>query len=219
MRRRQFGFGLLEMMLALAIGLMVLAAASQLFVSAHQTWRLQGAALRLQDDARLALLRMAQDIRMAGMFGCLRLRPGDFKDPLARQAFAQPLQITSSSLDLIVAELPEQAGTSDWTVLTDCTIKAKVGDEHVPTKEYPLAFPISLHRYRLSGTTLSFKRGNNRNSRFQPLVDHVREWRVEHVQASGEERVDIALVLYEPTLRVEQRYDLSVTLRNSGYGS
>ncbi|MFP3374303.1 PilW family protein, partial [Pseudomonas sp. SIMBA_068] len=80
------------------MGLLLLAAASQLFVSAHDTWRLQGAAARLQADARLALQRMAQDIRMAGMFGCLRLQPDDFTDPLALQAFAQPLQVGANSL-------------------------------------------------------------------------------------------------------------------------
>jgi type IV pilus assembly protein PilW len=36
MRRRQIGFGLLEVVMALAIGLLLLAAASQLFTSAHQ---------------------------------------------------------------------------------------------------------------------------------------------------------------------------------------
>jgi len=115
MRCRQSGFGLLEVMLALAIGLMVVVAAGQLLVSAHQSWRLQGAALRLQDDARLALLRMAQDIRMAGMFGCLRLEPADFQDPAARQVFNQPVEVGPASLGLVVAEPSGHAGLPDWT--------------------------------------------------------------------------------------------------------
>ncbi|PVZ29723.1 PilW family protein [Pseudomonas sp. CC120222-01a] len=208
MKRGQGGFGLLEVTLALAIGLIVLAAASQLFVSVHQTWRLQDAGLRLQDDARLALLRLAQDIRMAGMFGCLRLASEDFKDPIARQAFAQPIQLNPSRLDLIVAELPGYPGAPDWTVLTDCKEKAKVGDGHATSSDYPFAYPISQHSYRFSDNTLSFKRNNK--SKFQPLVDHVREWRVERLG----DRVDLALVLYEPTLRLEQRHELSVALRN-----
>ena len=118
MRRCQAGLGLLEMVVALAIGLMLLAAASQLFVSAHQTWRLQSTAVRMQDSARLALLRMAQDIRMAGMFGCLRLSPGNFLVPGAEQAFARPLVSGPSSFSLVVAELPGYAGDPDWTLLT-----------------------------------------------------------------------------------------------------
>jgi divalent metal cation (Fe/Co/Zn/Cd) transporter len=42
MRRRPAGVGLIEALLALALGLMVLAAASQVFGSAYQAWRLQG---------------------------------------------------------------------------------------------------------------------------------------------------------------------------------
>ena len=210
MSRAQAGFGLLEGVLALAIGLMLLAAAGQLFVSAHATWRLQGAALRLQDDARLALQRMAQDIRMAGMFGCLRLEANDFKAPQARQAFSQPLQVGPSSLSLVVAELPGHTGAPDWTLLTDCVDKAQVHRERVPSSGYPLAFAISRHVYQLHGTTLRL----NRRGSSQPLVDHVREMRVAHVQAEEGGRVDVQLTLYEPSLGIEQRHALSVAIRN-----
>ncbi|WP_054886106.1 PilW family protein [Pseudomonas sp. NBRC 111130] len=211
MRCRQSGFGLLEVTLALAIGLMVVVAAGQLLVSAHQSWRLQGAALRLQDDARLALLRMAQDIRMAGMFGCLRLEPADFQDPAARQVFNQPVEVGPASLGLVVAEPSGHAGLPDWTILTDCIEKVSV---HSKRPENPLklmAIPVSHHRYLLDGSTLKLKR-HNRNP--QPMVDHVREWRIERVESSEGQRIDMQLTLYEPTLMLEQRHELSVALRN-----
>ncbi|WP_409260636.1 PilW family protein [Pseudomonas putida] len=210
MKRMQVGFGLLEVMLALTIGLMVLVAASQLFVTAHQTWRLQGAALRLQDDARLALLRMAQDIRMAGMFGCLRLKPGDIEDPIARQAFAQPLVIGPSSLELVVAESSDYAGEPDWTLLTDCRNEAlvyKAPPSHTPTL---MALRISRHRYELRGSTLQFIWGRNS----LPLIEHVREIQFTQVHSPGGGRVDLTLTLFEPTLQLEQRHQLSVALRN-----
>ncbi|MFJ4348232.1 PilW family protein [Pseudomonas sp. NPDC089401] len=210
MRRGQGGFGLLEVTLALAIGSMVLAAAGQLFASAHQSWRLQGAALRLQDDARLALLRMAQDIRMAGMFGCLRLAPGDFKDPAARQAFDHPLDVGSSSLDLVVAELAGHTGAPDWTLLTDCHAEAQVYKNRAANPGTLMEIAVSRHQYRLSGNRLMFIRRGNA----QPLVDHVRELRVERVQAPQGEWVDLQLTLYEPTLQLEQHHTLSVALRN-----
>ncbi|MQG94913.1 PilW family protein [Pseudomonas sp. MN1F] len=212
MKRMQVGFGLLEVMLALTIGLMVLVAASQLFVSAHQTWRLQGAALRLQDDARLALLRMAQDIRMAGMFGCLRLKPSDFQDPLARQAFAQPLVIGASSLELVVAESSEYTGKPEWTLLTDCHTEALVRKGAHSQTGSLMALRISRHRYELRGSTLQFIWGQNA----QPLIEHVRELNVTQVDAPGGARVDLALTLFEPTLQLEQRHQLSVGLRNLG---
>ncbi|MFJ4441671.1 PilW family protein [Pseudomonas sp. NPDC089422] len=206
MKRMQVGFGLLEVMLALAIGLMVLVAASQLFVSAHQTWQLQGAALRLQDDARLALLRMAQDIRMAGMFGCLRLKPGDFKDPLARQAFAQPLVIRASSLELVVAESSGYAGKPDWTLLTNCREEAVVYKDPPSQTSAVMAVRIRRHRYELRDSILYF------NS--QPLANHVREMQVTQVDVPEGGRVDLRLTLLEPTLQLEQRHEISVALRN-----
>jgi type IV pilus assembly protein PilW len=210
MRRAQGGFGLLELMLALTMGLLLLAAASQLFSTVHQTWRLQGAAARMQDDARLALLRMAQDIRMAGMFGCLRLKPGEFDDPVARQAFAQPVEVGVTSLSLVVAQLPGYP-EADWTLLTDCSDKARVHKDSPQNPDSLMAIPISRHRYELNGSRLMFSR---RGHRRQPLIDHVREMRVTHVRAAEGERVDLQLTLHNPSVRLEQRYDLSVALRN-----
>lgn len=209
MRRPQGGFGLLELTLALAIGLTLLAAASQLFASAQQTWRLQSTAVRMQDEARSALLRMAQDIRMAGMFGCLRLKPGDFKHAAAQQAFAHPLEVEASTLSLVVAELPGQAGAPEWLLQTDCISKVLVDDQR--QEGYPLVYAISRYVYQLQGNTLRFKRGK---SNFQPLVEDVQAMRVERVPTSKGERVDIALTLYEPTLGIEQRHALSVAIRN-----
>ncbi|MGE8469062.1 MAG: PilW family protein [Pseudomonas putida] len=210
MNHAQRGFGLLEVVLALAIGMLLLAAASQLFVSAHETWRLQGVAARLQGDARLALQRMAQDIRMAGMFGCLRLQPGDFKDPAARQAFAHPLQVGPTSLSLVVAELPGHTGAPGWTLLTNCTDEAHVYKGRAESSGQLLAFPISRHVYVLEEGTLKFRRRGSP----QPLVDHVREMRVALVETPQGGRVDVHLTLYEPTLGIEQQHVLSVALRN-----
>lgn len=211
MRRAEGGFGLLELLLALAIGLTLLTAASQLFASAHQAWRLQGTAVRMQQDARLALLRMAQDIRMAGMFGCLRLKPGDFPDPANYQVFARPLEVGPSSLSLVVAELPGHAGDPDWTLLTNCTNEAKVYQGRAQGIDRLLAVPVSRYRYHLEGKTLYFTR---RRDRPQPLIDHVRALQVTHVRLPGRARIDLQLTLYEPALHLEQHHELSVVIRN-----
>ena len=199
MKRAQSGFGLLELMLALAIGLMLLAAASQLFTSAHQTWRLQSTALRMQDEARQALLRMAQDIRMAGMFGCL--------DMTAQPDFARSFEVGPSNLSLIVADLPGHGSNPGWTVVTNCINEVKVHEGRVQGSDKQMAIPISHHHYAHSRGRLYF----NRNGVNQPLVEHVRELRVVHVPG---ERVDLQLTLYEPTLQLQQRHELSVAIRN-----
>ncbi|QXI48490.1 MULTISPECIES: PilW family protein [Pseudomonas] len=209
MKRRQRGFGLHEVMIALAFGLMLLAAASQVFVSAHQGWRLQSTAAHMQDEARLALLRMAQDIRMTGMFGCLRLQPGDFADAAARQSFGRPLQVEGTTLSLVVTELPGQAGAPDWYLHTDCRSRVLVDAQR--KAGFPVVHPISRYTYQLQGTRLRFKRGERA---FQPLLENVQAMRLEHVQMPEGERIDIALTLYEPTLGLEQRHELSVAIRN-----
>lgn len=209
MKRRQRGFGLHEVMIALALGLILLAAASQVFVSAHQSWQLQSAAAHMQDEARLVLLRMAQDIRMAGMFGCLRLQPGDFAAVSARQAFARPLQVEGTTLSLVVAELPGQAGAPDWFLHTDCLETVRVSEQR--QAGYPVVHPVSRYTYQLQGTKLKFKRAG---SKFQPLLENVQAMRLERVQMAKGERIDIALTLYEPMLRLEQQHQLSVAIRN-----
>ena len=209
MKRRQRGFGLHEVMIALALGLMLLAAASQVFVAAHQSWQLLSTAAHMQDEARLVLLRMAQDIRMAGMFGCLRLQPGDFAEVPARQAFGRPLQVEGTRLSLVVAELPGQAGAPDWFLHTDCLETVRVSKQR--QTGYPVVQPVSRYTYQLQGTKLTFKRAD---SKAQPLLENVREMRLERVQMAQGERIDIALTLYEPMLRLEQQHELSVAIRN-----
>ncbi|MFB4394460.1 MULTISPECIES: PilW family protein [unclassified Pseudomonas] len=216
MSRRQQGFGLLEALLALAIGLMLLATAGQVLVSSQQSWHLQGAAARMQEDARLALQRLVQDIRMTGMFGCLATRTLDFPSEAAAQAFATPLQITRdadgqlASLRLLAGELPGATGAPDWTVLSDCRTWAKVIVGGHPANGDSLAFPLRQQHYRVHDGSLMLRSGGL-NAR---LIDDVKGLWITQVQAGESERLDLRLHLFEPTQQLEQQYELSVALRN-----
>lgn len=92
-------------------------------------------------------------------------------------------------------------------MVTNCIDEVRVHKHRVQGDEKLMAVPVSRHHYVHSGTTLFFKRGHIN----QPLVDHVRELRVEYVPG---ERVDLLLTLYEPSLQLEQHHSLSVALRN-----
>lgn len=211
MKRGQRAFGLIEVLLAVALGVLLLAAAGQVFVQAYQAWRLQGAAARLQDDARLALQRMAEDIRMAGMFGCLRLAPADFADPAAVQAFARPIEASGDSLTLVGAELPGLLGAPDWTVLSDCRSWARVQrGQHVPGDTL-LALPVRRVSYRVRNGSLLF----TSNAQHAALIDNVRAMQVQRV----EDRVDIELLMHDRDHQLQQRHGLSVALRNPGDGA
>lgn len=68
--RPQTGFSLVELMVALAISMFLVIGIIQLFVGSKQTYRFYDALSRLQENGRFALNLMAQDIRMAGYYGC-----------------------------------------------------------------------------------------------------------------------------------------------------
>lgn len=66
----QRGFSLIELMIAMTIGLIVLAGVGYLYVESRQAFRSMDNLSRMQESARYALDTMARDIRMAGYRGC-----------------------------------------------------------------------------------------------------------------------------------------------------
>lgn len=212
----QRGFGLLEVSLALAMGLLLLVAGGQVLVSAHQAWQLQHASARLQEDARLVLQRLAQDLRMTGMFGCLTLEDNDYQAPEAARAFAQPLRLTQDSegrlqsLELVGGQLAGDNGKPDWLLVTDCSTWAQVRDKDHSPGAQELALPIHRHVYRLEGDRLLLAAGG----RTAALIDQVRDLRLTRERLGEYERVVVQLTVYDPQHRIEQRHDMGVTLRN-----
>lgn len=73
-RPRQQGFSLIELMVAMTIGLVVLAAIGYVYLSSRQSFRLADSMSRMQENARLAIETMARDVRMAGYVGCGNLQ-------------------------------------------------------------------------------------------------------------------------------------------------
>jgi type IV pilus assembly protein PilW len=68
--RQQSGFSLVELMLALALGLVVVTGIVQLFVGNSRTYETLTAQARLQENGRFALEFLSQAARSAGYFGC-----------------------------------------------------------------------------------------------------------------------------------------------------
>jgi len=66
---RQTGFSLVELMVALALGLLISAAAISLFSTSRRTFALQQAGAQLQQRGQLALRFLAGEVRMAGFAG------------------------------------------------------------------------------------------------------------------------------------------------------
>jgi type IV pilus assembly protein PilW len=232
MTSRLRGFSLIELLLALAIGLVLVAGGSQVVISSRATQASQQAAMLLQDDARFVLGKMIQDIRQAGMFGCLGLA---FIEN-APAAFDQPVRWSagngSASLTLVTADVGEGGGIPDWTVLSDCTGTAKAFTGSAPV---PLPGQIG---FALRQITYTFEAGQLKVSTPAApakavLVDNVQAFAINFgvaAQPSSEEvvrydaspgdeslirSVRILMTLQDPTGRVKaQTYSVVAALRN-----
>lgn len=64
------GFSLVELMVAVAISLFVLAAIITVLINSKKNYTIQDSTARLQENARFAMHFIAKDLRMAGYFGC-----------------------------------------------------------------------------------------------------------------------------------------------------
>ena len=86
------GFSLIELMVAMTIGLMLLGGAASLFISNKRIYREQEELSRLQENGRFALEMLIGDIRMTGYVGC-----HDELGRLVNQVSTVPTQLMSYS--------------------------------------------------------------------------------------------------------------------------
>jgi type IV pilus assembly protein PilW len=67
MKRPERGFSLVELMVALVLGLLITAAAVQLFTTNHRTFQLQQTVSGVQEDGQLLLRFLISDLRRTGL--------------------------------------------------------------------------------------------------------------------------------------------------------
>ncbi len=147
MSRRAWGFSLVELLLALAVGLLLVLGASQVLISSRLTHASQQAAMTLQDDARFVLSKMTQDIRQAGMLGCLDVAfiegaPAAFHRPVSWVASGN-----TKALTLVTANVGDGAGKPDWTVLSDCKTAAQAYEGTYPPLPGQIRFALRQLTY------------------------------------------------------------------------
>ena len=64
------GFTLVELMIAITIGIIILGALSQVFVTSRSTYIVEEGLARVQENGRFGMNFITEDIRMAGYIGC-----------------------------------------------------------------------------------------------------------------------------------------------------
>lgn len=152
MRHHARGFGLIEIMISLLLGLLIVAGVIQIFISAKNTYLSQNASAVMQEDARFILTKMAQEIRMVGMFGCLATvtdasAKGDFK---AAQVTPIQWDNATTKLTLVTADVGNNGGTPTWTVVSDCKSGATARSGSAVPAATELAFPIRQLVYQFA---------------------------------------------------------------------
>ena len=68
--KNQSGLALVELLIAMLLGLILVGGILQMFSSSRQTHRVHEATARMQESGRMALEVIARDIRMADFWGC-----------------------------------------------------------------------------------------------------------------------------------------------------
>ncbi|WP_433898528.1 PilW family protein [Pseudomonas sp. PSE1(2024)] len=234
MKRQNLGFGLIEMLVALALGLIVVLGVVQIFLAAKNTYVSQNSAAAMQEDARFVLSKMIQELRMVGMFGCLGTitdssSTGDFT---AAQITPISWDNASLKLTLVTADVGSAGGTPTWTVVSDCrnSATAYTGARAAATGQ--IAFPIRRLIYSFSNNQILMGTGSG-NPAQQVLVNNVSAFTVMFGLASSAtdvaastysanpgdpariRSVRLSLTLTDPNNRVRnQTFNVVAALRN-----
>jgi type IV pilus assembly protein PilW len=110
--RKPKGFGLVELMVAITIGLILLGGIGYVYLGSRQTFRTQDDFSRIQENVRYALDLVGVDVRMAGYAGCLNLASIDPANPSAGPAIGV---IANNPPTIGLAEAMRGYDGASWT--------------------------------------------------------------------------------------------------------
>lgn len=104
------GFSLVELMIAITIGLILLGGIGYVYLGSRQTFRTQDDFSRIQENVRYALDQVGVDVRMAGYSGCLNLSSIDPANPTI------PINVIANGAPTVgLAEAMRGYDSSTWT--------------------------------------------------------------------------------------------------------
>jgi len=187
--RKRYGFSLVELLIAMALGLMLTLGVLQVFLASKESFALQQRSAAMQENARFLLGRLAQDVRQAGQFGCLDLRrlPASSRATLPVQ-LAAPISYQQGVLRLISA-LPVSAATPQaeaevtaaefaarWLLVSNCLDRVHVGEGDTPVTAQPgdVLIPLRLLEYRHKDQRIQVR--SNGRGNFETLIEGVADF-------------------------------------------
>lgn len=204
-RRAQWvrGHTLLELIIALALGLIVTAGAVSLYTTQRRAFESASDALRIRDAGLTALTLIGQQLQMAGftpaeiasdagpppLFGCSGGRPTGADDNLVCT------KLSTGSDGVVVRYLGDTVSTwaSTSGAVTDCLGQAVTGASTTP--DGPSALVVNRYFANLSSSTGEpelYCEGNGNQGSAQPLVEGVERVVVRYWLAGAVAALDAA---------------------------
>lgn len=188
---RQRGLGLIELMIALALGLVLVLGVVQIFVASKQSYVVQQSQSAIQENARFLLGRISTELRQAGLFGCLDLE----RLPVAvrgevPEAFATPITYVDGQLNILTAvsaSIPGSPGSTvsaadfgaRWVLVSDCLSRLRVGTGSTALSLEPgdVVIPVRQVEYQFKDNAIRVR--TNGVGSPQVLIDGVADFSVE----------------------------------------
>ena len=115
-RSRHRGFSLVELMIALVLGGLIIAAVGTVYMGSRQSFRSQEALARMQEGVRFAFETMSYDMRQVG-FGCESVNAGPVNATWYNNLFIRPLLGYESGVGLPAAVVGAVANTDAVMIL------------------------------------------------------------------------------------------------------
>ncbi len=104
LKKKQQGVTLIELMIAITIGLIIIAGVLQLYATSRNTQKVQDGVARLQENARYVFARLSQDLSQTGFIGCFNYDPSRITNTLAQEVgvgdlydFEQPVNAVNGN--------------------------------------------------------------------------------------------------------------------------
>lgn len=167
---RQLGLSLVELMIAMTLGLIVLAGVLSLFMTNKQSYTLENAVAQIQEGGRFSLDFMRPQIRQAGYTGCANQSIWSnpnvnlLKSPADIYNFAQAIQgydyknTGTNSIYTIPTESPAlDTSAADWNPVLPANIWSSISSKIIPGSDI-----IMIHSVTAGGIDIdSFPGGGN----------------------------------------------------------
>jgi type IV pilus assembly protein PilW len=200
----QRGFSLIELLIAMALGLILVLGVTQLFLGSKRSFVLQQQMATLQENARFVLTRISRDLRQAGLFGCLDLQrlpadtrsrlPAEFTEPIAYGGGVLTLLSAVTAHDPLASAGARSAADYDarWLLASDCLHELRIasGSDALEVSPGDVLIPIRQMEYRQSGDRLQARINGTGN--FETLIEGVAQFAVQFGLASADGERSVA---------------------------